>query len=122
MNGHPQTVSVPLGSWANLTCTVRVNSCKNINIKKNIVTWIVWTESGGYNVTGVGESKNITGAEVQCTEECIGNSKKAVTLNIKTSSTTVVQCHEYKLAGRKNFYSGFAVVIVESRVEDHLLH
>ena len=115
MNGHPQNVSVLLGSWANLNCTV--NSCNSI------VTWIVWTESGGFGVVNVGGPDNITGGEVQYTEECseIENSK-TVTLDIKTSSTTVVQCQEYKTASNKNFYSEFAIVIVESRAEDPLLH
>ena len=113
MNGHPQNVSVPLGSRANLNCTV--NSCNSI------VTWIVWTESGGFGVVNVGGPDNITGGEVQYTDECIENSK-TVTLDIKTSSTTVVQCQEYKRASNKNFYSEFAIVIVESPAEVPLLH
>ena len=60
---------------------------------------------------------------MQYTQECIEkNSKKTVTLNIKTSSTTVVQCQEYKYTSQKNFYSEFAIVIAESRAEDPLLH
>ena len=60
---------------------------------------------------------------MQYTQECIEkNSKKTVTLNIKTSSTTVVQCQEYKLTSQKIFYSEFAIVIAESRAEDPLLH
>ena len=113
MNGHPQTVSVPLGSWANLNCTV--NSCNSI------INWIVWIESEGLNRTYVRQSENITGDEVQYTVECIGNFK-TVTLDIKTSSTTVVEFQEYKYNSQKIFYSEFAIVIVESRAEDPLLH
>ena len=115
MNGHPQTVSVPLGSWAKLNCTV--NSCN----RYSIINWIVWIESEGLNRTYVRQSENITGGEVQYNVECNGNSK-TVTLDIKTSSTTVVQCQEYKLTSQKIFYSEFAIVIVESPAEDPLLH
>lgn len=51
---------------------------------------------------------------MQCTQECIGSSK-TVTLDIKTSFNTVVQCEEWKLAGRKYFYSQFAMLIVEDQ-------